>query len=367
MRIAILGIRGIPANYGGFETFVEQLAPRLVERGHDVTVYGRRGAVMWTESHYRGVRLVILPTIHTKHLDTPVHSLLACAHAATQHYEVVLVCNAANAVFTAVLRIAGTPVVLNVDGIERLRKKWGRAGRAWYWLSEFLATRIASALVADAGKIQSYYRERWGAESTMIPYGASTTRPEGTAALSALKVEPRNYFLAVARLEPENNVDLIVRAFSRVRTDMRLVVVGDTPFPSDYKDTMRATAAQDPRVAMTGFLYGEPCHELQANSFCYVHAADVGGTSPALLESMALGGCVVVSSTPQNIEVIDGAGWAFESGSEDSLVDALQYLVDHPLEAEAMRGRTRARIEAVYSWDAITQSYEKLLADTARN
>ena len=148
---------------------------------------------------------------------------------------------------------------------------------------------------------------------------------------------------------------------------MRLVVVGDTPFPSDYKDTMRATAAQDPRVAMTGFLYGEPCHELQANSFCYVHAADVGGTSPALLESMALGGCVVVSSTPQNIEVIDGAGWAFESGSEDSLVDALQYLVDHPLEAEAMRGRTRARIEAVYSWDAITQSYEKLLADTARN
>ena len=307
-----------------------------------------------------------MPTIHTKHLDTPVHTLLACAHAATRRYDVVLVCNAANALFTVILRIAGTPVVLNVDGIERLRKKWGRAGRGWYWLSEFLATKIASALVSDAEQIRTYYRERWGAESTMIPYGASTSRPEGSSALETYGVEPRGYFLAVARLEPENNVDLIVRAFSRVRTDMRLVIVGDTPFPSDYKDRLRETAARDPRVVMTGFVYGEPCRELQANSFCYVHAAEVGGTSPALLESMGLGGCVIVSDTPQNLEVIDDAGWSFETGSEDSLVERLQYVVDHPDEAEAMRARARARVEAVYSWDAVTTAYEELLARTAR-
>jgi glycosyltransferase involved in cell wall biosynthesis len=261
MRVAILGIRGIPADYGGFETFAGELAPRLVERGHDVTVYGRRGAVNWPESHYRGVRLIILPTIHTKHLDTPVHTLLACAHAATQGYDVVLVCNAANALFTAILRIVGTPVVLNVDGIERLRKKWGRAGRSWYWVSEFLATRFASALVADAGQIQTYYRERWSADSTMIPYGANTSRPQGTFALDQQGVKPQGYILAVARLEPENNVDLLVRAFARVRTDMRLVIVGDTPFPSAYKDGLREAAARDSRVIMAGFLYGEPCHQ----------------------------------------------------------------------------------------------------------
>lgn len=367
MRIAILGIRGIPANYGGFETFADQLAPRLVERGHDVTVYGRRGAVNWKDSHYKGVRLVILPTIHTKHLDTPVHTLLACMHAATSGYDVVLACNAANALFTVILRIAGTPVVLNVDGIERLRKKWGWAGRSWYRLSEYFATKVATELVADAAEIQAYYRDRWGARSTMIPYGASTSRPEGASALKTYGVEPRDYVLAVARLEPENNVDLIVRAFSRVRTDMHLVIVGDTPYQSDYKQGLRDTAARDPRVIMTGFLYGELCRELQSNSFCYVHAADVGGTSPALLESMGLGGCVIVSSTPQNLEVVDATGWSFDAGSQDSLVERLQFVVDHPDEADAMRERARARVKSVYSWEAITRAYEGLLAKTARD
>lgn len=366
MRIAILGIRGIPANYGGFETFVGELAPRLVEMGHDVTVYGRRGAVTWPESHYKGVKLVILPTIHTKHLDTPVHTLLACAHAATQGFDVVLVCNAANALFTAILRLVGTPVVLNVDGIERLRKKWGAAGRGWYWLSEFLATKIASALVSDAGRIQTYYREHWNADSTMIPYGANTTPPEGSSALDTYDVEPRGYVLAVARLEPENNVDLIVRAFAQVETDKRLMIVGDTPFANEYKQALHETAARDPRVVMTGFLYGEACHELQANSYCYVHAADVGGTSPALLESMALGGCVIVSSTAQNLEVIDGAGWSFECGSEVSLVERLQHAMDAPDEAEGLRLRARTRVESAYSWDSVTRAYEQLLAQTAR-
>jgi len=366
MRIAILGIRGIPANYGGFETFAEQLAPRLVERGHDVTVYGRRGAVTCADTHYKGVRLVLHPTIHTKHLDTPVHTMLACAHAALQDYDVVLVCNAANALFTSALRVAGTPVVLNVDGIERLRKKWGATGRGWYWLSEFLATKIPSAIVSDARQIQGYYLERWGAASTMIPYGADTTPPEGSSALTQYGVERGRYVLAVARLEPENNIDLLIRAFARVDTDMRLVVVGDTPFPSDYKDGLRALAALDPRVVMTGFVYGEPCKELQANSYCYIHAADVGGTSPALLESMALGGCVIVSSTPQNLEVLDGNGWAFDMGSEESLVESIQYVVDRPVEADSVRSRARKRIESVYSWDAIASAYEQLLASTAR-
>ena len=364
MRIAILGIRGIPAKYSGFETFAKELAPRLVERGHDVTGYGRRGAVEWTDSHYKGVRLVVLPTIHTKHLDTPVHTLLSCFHALSQHYDAVLVCNAANALLIAPLRMAGIRVVLNVDGIERLRKKWGPAGRAWFWMSEYLSTRIPSAIVADASVIQSYYQDRWGAESTMIPYGANTDRPEGTLALGTYGVEPRRYLLVVTRLEPENNTELVVRAFSRVKTDMRLVVVGDTPFPSDYKNRLRALAERDPRVVMTGFVYGAPCRELQANLYCYVHAADVGGTSPALLEAMALGGYVVVSGTAQNLEVIDGIGLSYEPGSEDSLVERLQYAVDHPDEADASRGPARSRVETVYSWEAVTDAYEDLLTAT---
>lgn len=361
-----MGIRGIPANYGGFETFAEQLAPRLVNRGHDVTVYGRRGAVTTTDRVYKGVRLVVLPTIHTKHLDTPIHTLLSSAHAMFQRYDVVLVCNAANALFTIGLRATRTPIVLNVDGIERLRKKWGKAGRAWYWMSEFLATKIPNAIVSDAEVIRDYYREQWGVDSIMIPYGARTDIPDGTATLAEYGLEPRGYILLVTRLEPENRADLVVRAFARVKTDLRLVIVGDTPFESEYKVQLREVAARDPRVLMTGFLYGEPCRELQANSFCYVHAAEVGGTSPALLESMALGAAIIASDTPQNVEVAGDAGWTFETGSEETLADRLQYAVDNPDEAHRRGATARERVESTYSWDKITGAYEDTLIATVR-
>lgn len=365
MRTAIIGIRGIPANYGGFETFAEQLAPRLAARGHDVTVYCRKNAVDYEGDEFRGVRLITLPTIHTKHLDTPVHTALSCFRALRERYDVVLVCNAANTAFTAPLRLAGVPVIVNVDGIERLRKKWGRAGRGWYWLSEFLATKMPSAIVSDATVIHDYYRQKWNADSTMIPYGANTDRPETSAALSTYGLNPGGYLLCVARLEPENNIDLVLRAFARVKTDLRLVIVGDTPFDNEYKDRLRASAAKDPRVLMTGFLYGAPCKELQAHSYAYIHAADVGGTSPALLESMAMGSAPIASATAQNLEVIGAAGWSFDVGSEDALAQRIQYATDHPETVATVGDMARTRILDVYSWEAVTDSYERLL-DTHR-
>lgn len=361
MRLAILGIRGIPASYGGFETFAEELAPRLASRGHDVTVYGRSNAVKWKGPRYRGVRLVVLPTVATKHLDTPVHTQIACVHALTQGYDVALVCNAANVLFTGVLRLAGVPVVLNVDGIERLRKKWGHAGRSWYLMSEYLATKIPSAVVTDAGVIQQYYRQRWHKATTMIPYGASTERPSGDSVLASYNLEPHGYVLVVGRLEPENNIDLVVRAFSRVNTKLRLVVVGDAPYATEHRQTVFDLSRKDPRVIMTGYVYGTAYRELQANAYACVQAASVGGTSPALLEGMALCGCVIANATAQNIEVMGGVGVIMELDSEDSLVECLQRLLDDPDEAESYRAAARARVERVYSWEAVTDAYEDLL------
>lgn len=361
MRLAILGIRGIPAAYGGFETFAEELGPRLASAGHEVTVYGRRHAVDWDKPYYRGVRLVILPTIRTKYLDTPVHTLLCCFHAAFRRYDVVLACNAANAPFLAILRIAGIPVVLNVDGIERLRRKWGVVGRAWYRVGEYLATKIPSVIVSDAGVIEEYYRTRWGTQSTMIPYGASADPVASTRVLEEYGLSPRRYVLVVTRLEPENNADLVVRAFAKVRTDMRLVVVGDAPYAPEYKQMLAQLAAVDPRVLMTGFIYGEGYRELQSHAFCYVQATEVGGTHPALIEGMGLGGCVIANGTPENVEVLGGTGLVFEPGSEASLVSQLQVLVESPALAEALRLGARARVLESYSWEAVTSQYEQLL------
>src|SRR5579862_5467282 len=181
MRIAILGTRGIPARYGGFETFAEELSTRLAARGHSVTVYCRE---KYPESTYRGVRLKHLPTIRHKYFDTLAHTFLSTMQlAARGGYDGVLYCNAANAVFTWIPRVLGMPVALNVDGLERNRKKWNAAARAWYRMSEWLATWMPNVVVTDARIIADYYRERYRRSSEMIPYGAELGAMETSAVL----------------------------------------------------------------------------------------------------------------------------------------------------------------------------------------
>src|SRR5215469_9429553 len=204
MKLAIIGTRGIPANYGGFETFAEELSTRLVERGHDVTVYCRSNNIKYRQPAYKGVRLSILPTVGTKYLDTVAHTFLSVLHAIPKRFDCVLMCNAANALFAAIPRLTGSPVALNVDGIERKRKKWGPLGRAYYRLSELLATVIPNVIVTDAEVIREYYRKTYTKDSTMITYGVDCTPADTTHALDQIGVKPRDYFLYVSRLEPEN-------------------------------------------------------------------------------------------------------------------------------------------------------------------
>src|SRR3990170_1701074 len=198
MKIAILGTRGIPASYGGFETLAEELSARLVERGHQVVVYGRTNYIRYRQPDYRGVRLVLLPTIPHKYLDTVAHTFLSVVHLLFQDAEVVLICNAANSIFSFIPRLAGKKTVLNVDGIERQRRKWNALGRGWYRFSEWLSTFLPNAIVSDAGIIRDYYRERYGKDSFFIPYGAETKRLETRVQLDQLGLEPDGYFLYVS-------------------------------------------------------------------------------------------------------------------------------------------------------------------------
>jgi glycosyltransferase involved in cell wall biosynthesis len=356
MKLAILGTRGIPANYGGFETFAEELSVRLAARGHDVTVYGRSNNIRYAGTEYKGVRLVILPTIGTKHLDTVFHTFLSVFHSIGRRFDAILICNAANAIFAAVPRITGTPVALNVDGIERRRRKWGRAGRTYYRISELLATIIPSVIVTDAAVIREYYMERYGAASTMIAYGADCTRVATTAIQQLLGVEPRRYILYVSRLEPENNAHLVIQAYAGVRSEQPLVIVGDAPYAQDYIARLKSTT--DARVRFPGALYGIAYRELQSHAFVYVHATEVGGTHPALIEAMGAGNCVLVYDTPENREVVGDCGLFFSNSGE--LSKLLQETLDSPALVESYRVKAQARARALYSWDAITDEYEEL-------
>ncbi len=359
MKVAILGIRGIPANYGGFETFAEELSPRLVARGHSVTVYCRErysgGA------RYKGVDLVYLPTIRHKYLDTLAHSFISTLHLLGNRHDAVLYCNAANAVFTWLPRLFGMPVALNVDGLERKRKKWNAAARAWYLISEWLSTKLPSHIVTDAVKIRDYYLERYKADSTFIAYGAETGKAPSAEVLGRLGLAPDKYFLYVSRLEPENNGLLVREAFEKLATPMKLALIGDAPYAHGYIAQIRDT--KDPRVVMPGGIYGTGYKELQSHCFAYVHATEVGGTHPALIEAMGRGAVVLYLDTPENAEVAGDAGIAF---THENLAEKMTEVLRMSPEGRAVLGaKAQARVEERYGWDSVTAEYERLFQKLA--
>jgi glycosyltransferase involved in cell wall biosynthesis len=353
MRIALLGTRGIPANYGGFETFAEELSVRLVERGHDVTVYCRE---RYAQSEYRGVKLCYLPTIHNKYLDTMAHTALSTLDVLFRHFDVLLYCNAANAVFTLWPRALGMPTALNVDGVERHRKKWNAAAKSWYLLSEWLATWCCSAVITDAEKIREYYFERYGKDSTFIAYGAETGKISADDCVRTLGLEPGRYVLYVSRMEPENNALLVRQAFEKTHTDFKLVLVGNAPYAADYIRCVKDTT--DKRIVIPGAIYGEGYRQLQSHCAVYVQATEVGGTHPALIEAMGRGALVLYLQTPESAEVAGDAAIPFT----DDLAEKLQWAVAvSPSERDFWGKRATQRIQERYSWDVVTDQYEALL------
>ncbi len=368
MRIALLGTRGIPARYGGFETFAEELSTRLAARGHRVTVYCRdRPQAAGATEFYRGVDLVWLPTIRHKYLDTLAHTFVSTLHLALRRgpypIDVALYCNAANAIFTPLPRLTGIPVTLNVDGIERKRKKWNHYARAWYYVSEYLSTIFPNSFVTDAEAIRRYYREQWKADSLFIPYGADTTLAKTRETLDRLGLEPGRYFLYVSRLEPENRALEVREAFECAAIsdlpEMKLALIGDAPYATDYIRQIRDT--KDPRVVMPGAIYGTGYGELGTWCFAYVHATEVGGTHPALIEAMARGALVLYLDTDENREVCGEAGLAYTDrpGLTARMEEVLR--MSEP-ERALYRERALQRVRERYDWEAVTSQYESLLA-----
>ena len=363
MRIAILGTRGIPASYGGFETFAEQLSTRLVARGHEVTVYCRAHYVSPRQLEYHGVRLKVLPTIRHKYFDTVVHAFLSALSAVPARYDAALICNAANALFTPILRWTGTPVAINVDGLEHKRKKWNWLGRSYYLLSEKLATILPNEIVTDARVIQDYYLTRYHTPSTMIAYGADVERRPDPALVRQWRVEPNRYVLYVSRLEPENNAQMVIEAFKKVRTAHKLLIVGDAPYAEEYINELRARARRDRRIIFTGFVFGKDYRALQQNAYCYIHATEVGGTHPALLEAMGYGNCVLTLGTPENIEVVGEAGIPYRD--ENDLAEQLQRVLRDGSLVHSYRHRAQARVQQLYDWEHVVDRYERLFAELA--
>ena len=275
--------------------------------------------------------------------------------------DAALYCNGANAIFTPLPRLFGIPVALNVDGLERNRRKWNRLARSWYHLSEWLSTFCPSVVVTDAAAIRQYYQERYGKASVFIPYGAETGKASGDVHLHRLGLEPGRYFLYVSRMEPENNALLVREAFEKVATDFKLALIGDAPYAGEYIARVRDT--RDPRIVAPGAVYGEGYHQLGSRCFAYIHATEVGGTHPALIEAMGRGALVLYLDTPENSEVAGGVGIPFTASTLAEKIEMALAMRDEVREDYSQRAVQR--VAERYSWEAVTSQYEQLLGGLA--
>jgi glycosyltransferase involved in cell wall biosynthesis len=361
MKIAILGTRGIPARYGGFETLAEQLSTRLADRGHQVTVYCRRPFTKPDDRYDHRVRRVILPTISHKYFDTAFHTLLSALHVCLDDADVVLFCNVANSPWVWIPRLFGKPAVLNVDGLDRKRRKWNFLARWALTLCEALATFTPDAVVTDAELIREYYRRRFGKDSIVISYGAEV--PAGTDRLEGFDLQPGKYILYVSRLEPENNPELVIAAYRQAQTDWPLVMVGGNPYDPAYVARLKSLA--DERVIFLGGVYGPGYWQLLRNSGLYVFACEVGGVHPALVEAMVAGNAVLYLDTPENRETAADAALPFRADASDLAAKLTGLLSDDRLREE-FRRKARARAQALFNWDTVTDRYESLLAELLR-
>ncbi len=358
-----MGIRGIPASYSGFETFVDGIAPRLAARGHEVTVYNRSTHVPYREPVYKGVKLVRLPTIPTKHLDTITHTVLSALHGMFKRYDIVYICGVGNSLPSGILRLAGTKVVLNVDGADWERKKWGAFARWFLRVSERIATVFPNVINADSLAVQRYYKEHYNKDSVFIPYGTELDQrtPDDKVTLAGYGLVPDGYILFVGRLVPENNAHQLIDAYRRIATDKKLVIVGDAPYADVYKAELKQRAAGDSRIVFTGYVFGDDYRRLMRNASIFVIASEVGGTHPVLIEALAAGNAVIINNIPSSLEVIGDAGIAYDgSKGADSLHEKLSQLLGSPELHAALKKKAQDRIRASYLWDKVTDDFVKL-------
>jgi glycosyltransferase involved in cell wall biosynthesis len=363
VKIAILGTRGVPARYGGFETAVDEVGKRLVQAGHQVVVYCRNPGQ--DQLQHEGMQLVNLPAVRLKAMETLSHTALSAAHASIRaRPDVALLFNAANAPMLPVLRAARIPTALHLDGLEWKRAKWHGLGARYYRAAERWSARLADSVIADAPGIAEHVRLAYGREAVLISYGATIISPPDDR-LAGLGLRSRQYHLVVSRFAPENHVREIVEGYLNSRATLRLVVVGSAPYQDRYTRMVHALAHGDPRVLFLGGVWDQSLlNQLYGHSLSYLHGHSVGGTNPSLLRAMGAGAPVTAYDVVFNREVVAGNAQLFTSPADVAL--AVEADEADPTAAEERGAKGREHVRHAYRWDDVASDYEQLCFELAK-
>lgn len=363
IRVAIIGSRGYPYVYSGYETFVKELSERLVQKGVHVKVYCHKKLFESRPKSVNGIELVYIPTIETKSLSQLIHSFLSMMHACMGKTDVILAVNAANGPWGLIARIFRKPTCINVDGMEWLRPKWKGLGSKYFHFSAWLATKWYDRIITDAEEMRKVYLEEFTKDSTVIAYGANIRYPQNPSLVTELGLQPQSYYLVVGRLIPDNNADLLLEGFIAANSTKKLVIVGDVPYKDRYAQSIKEKAASN--IIFLGYITNsEILAELYHHCFAYLHGHEFGGTNPTMLKAMAYGCAILALDTRFNREMLsDGRYGLFFEKDHQSIARLMQQVEAHEALIIQLRSISREGLTGKYNWDHITDAYLALFTE----
>lgn len=361
LRVAFIGGRGVVSKYSGIETYYEEVGKRLAQRGHEVTIYCRSYFTPQQTRPYNSMRLLTLPTIRSKHLETVAHTILSTVHALTQRYDIVHYHALGPALFSFIPRILGTKTAVTVQGLDWQRKKWGRVAATVLRLGEQASVKFPDATMVVSQTLRARYAEAHGAKTFYVPNGGVLRDRREPQAILEWGLHPGRYVLFLGRFSPEKGCHLLVDAFEQLQTDVQLVMAGASSYCDEYSQELRKHASD--RIRMLDWVSGETLDELLTNAVIFVLPSDLEGLSLALLDAMGAGLCVLTSGVPENREVVDGAGFTFKRGDSTDLCERLKFLLANPAVREAAGKAAKRRIREQYLWDKIAADIERVYFD----
>jgi glycosyltransferase involved in cell wall biosynthesis len=357
LRVAFIGGRGVVSKYSGIETYYEEIGKRLTGMGHQVTAYCRTYFTPPGKEH-NGIEVVRLPTIRSKHLETLVHTFLSTLHVLTRPCDVVHYHALGPALFSFIPRLAGKKTVVTVQGLDWQRKKWGRIASAVLRLGERAAVSLPTQTMVVSQTLQNYYRDGYGAETSYVPNGGVLRERRLPDKIFDWGLEPGRYILFLGRFSPEKGCHLLVEAYEKLDTDIKLVMAGASSYCDDYSRGLHAHAGE--QIKMLNWVSGEVLDELLTNAMVFVLPSDLEGLSLALLDAMGAGLCVVSSDVAENREAIDDAGFTFRRGDAADLADRLRFLIANPAVRKAAGQAAKRRIRDHYQWPQIAVEIERV-------
>lgn len=363
LKVAILGAKGYPYVYGGYDTLVRELGERLVAKGVEVRVYCHRALFPEKPPMVNGIKLFYTPAIETKTLTQLSHSFISMMHACLSDVDVIFVVNSGNGPYGLLSKIFRKPTAINVDGLEWLRPKWRGLGSRYFKFASRLATKFYDRIVTDSFEMHRIYKEMFKTDSTVIAYGANPANHSNPELLKKWDLKPHDYFLIVGRLVPDNNADLILGGFLQSKTKRKLVIVGDVPFEDEFANKLKNI--KDERVLFTGYVKDpEELKTLYNLSYAYFHGHEYGGTNPAMLKALGYGCAILALDTVFNREMLqDGKHGVFFEKEIEQVTETIHRVEQLPEEMEALRKTARSGLTDMYNWDNVAEAYLQLFLE----